>query len=150
MITPINEIILIKFKNVINETLPGFHSVVNLTKCLGDHYIAMMISPNDYLINNIACQYPQAISFNFEISTETLSVQIFGGCGGRSILLKPLPDSYLYCHKLVIPFRKSKGIDKSLINLRKTLLKYKELLKTHQKDLLYQDYVDYTKILNTY
>lgn len=146
----INEIIQQKFKNTINDTLPGFHSIVTLAKCLGDPYIAIMVSPNDYLINNVACQYPQVISFNFDIPAETLTVQCFGGCGGKSILLKPLPDSYLFCHMVDIPFRKSKGIDKSLLNLRKTLLKYKELLTIHQKDLLYQDYVDYTKILNNY
>jgi hypothetical protein len=103
-------------------------------------------------INEVRGQEPQAVSLSLNSKLE-LKPQIFGGNGGRSIYRKPnrglREEKYLYMQSIVLPFRTPKPeIDKVLACLSKFVESYKNALVNNIDTLMYQEMVDYKKILN--
>jgi hypothetical protein len=132
------------FEVLIKEILPSFYYNVTIRKNYFDNdYLQIIIASNGIAVNGIKPQYPQCISFCYD---SELTVQQYGGCGGQSIILKS-EDQHLYCKRLKVNFRKSKGLAQSLNNLKNFLKKYKELLVLHKDELLYSDIVDYNLLL---
>ena len=114
-------------------------------------YVRIIFSCSVININNVSGQMPQVVSFRLEEDLE-LKPQIYGGMGGQCIYRKPdlnnPAEKYLAMKSEKVPFRTpTKDIDKVLKCLSTFIGRYKDTLKQHRAVLLYQDIVDYDKIL---
>lgn len=137
-----------KFIKIIKDGVPKFYYKVKRWEGItGRYYLKIVVAASDYKINNVANQTPQTVSLSYDLESEELTIQIYGGIGGNHIIVKPKKHSNSYCQYVKIPFRKSKGLDSSLKNLDNFLTKYKIALKINQENLLYQDIVNYDELL---
>jgi hypothetical protein len=117
-----------------------------------DEYLKIWWSCSNENINGVRGQMPQCVSFSLSSKLE-LKPQVFGGNGGRCIYRKPnkeiQSEKYLYMQSIVLPFRTPKPeVDKVLSCLSKFIDSYKSALVNNFDNLMYQDIVDYKKLLN--
>lgn len=140
-----NESIAQKIWVLIETELPGFWSSVFLHPT--DKNIYIMVAANNLPINNVGGQFPQKVSL-FLSKTE-LRVQIFGCQGGQTIYLNPKPGSHLAMEGVKVKFIKPREMteDKILKSIQSFLRNYKKALVENKARLMYQDIVDYNRLL---
>lgn len=138
----------------IQKELPKFWHEVTINKgYFGEVYIAIKIAANTKLINSVASQRPQAISLKLNPHTFELSVQIYGGCGGRTVYRQPRKtddkERYLAMKGIKLPFRTPKKELPAVLQAIKTFcMNYKKVLAENYSELCYHDLVNYDEILN--
>jgi hypothetical protein len=139
-----------EFKTFIQNTLPSFYVQVSKHKqWLGDDdYLKIVIAASNYEINNVSGQYIQDVSLMYDLKTEELTIQLFGGNGGQCIYIKPQKNLYLYMERVKIPFRKVRGKNSALKALKKFCINYKQALIENKDILMYQDKINYNELLN--
>jgi len=136
------------FETVAIETLPTFFQCVrHRQSCFGDNYLCILVAVSETLINNVALQYPQLVSFSYDFKSEELTVQMLGGCGGNRIFIIPQKNKYLAMESVKIPFRKAKGLSSAVKTFRKFLINYREALRDNSSILMYQNLVNYSEVL---
>lgn len=133
------------------DNLPkGFNIMVrDRTTFYNTKALQIAFSPNTFLINDVHGQFPQLNSLNLCLDELELIIQIFGGCGGRSIECKPNiedpKEKYLAIKSIKVPFRKPQDNNKAIERaLKKYCERYIQTLKDNRHRLLYKDVVDYS------
>ena len=139
----------ILFKAVITNTLPSFYSEVITRKHFDDNeYIKIVIACSNYEIHKVSGQYPQCVSLMYDITLQELTIQIFGCMGGNRIFIIPQNNENLAMQSVKIPFRIARSEKSAIEALKKFCQKYLETLKDNKNILMYQQYVNYNKLLN--
>lgn len=145
--------LITEISSIISKTLPGFWYSVSKYKILGESMLAIQISANDYLINNVEGQRPQSVSLSLDLNTLELQPQVFSGNGGNHIFRKINPDDpsekFLAMKSIKIPFRKPKYELQAIYRaIAKFCENYKTILIDNIEQLQYQQYVNYKTLLN--
>ena len=143
-----------KIEDILNKVVPSFYKGVSIYKNIFDtgNNIRIFIAASDYKINGVSGQLPQVVSLSLDLSDMDLHPQVFGGNGGRAISRKPNmsdPDEkYLAAKSVKVPFRTPQPNEKAVLDaIRRFAENYKKTLADNREVLLYQDIVDYDKLL---
>jgi hypothetical protein len=145
-----------KILNILKETLPELtHIIVNKRKsCFGGEYLQIGFSASDHQINMVKYQYPQLVTLDLNLETLELHPQVFGGNGGQHIYRKPdmlkPNEGYLAMKAIKIPFRKPKNEEKFVLSaIEKFAKNWVKILRENKDKLMYHQYVDYNKLLDS-
>ena len=148
------EEIKVKIEQILDKVVPSFYKGVSIQKNIFDtgNNIRIFIAASDYKINGVSGQLPQVVSLSLDLSDMDLHPQVFGGNGGRAISRKPNmsdPDEkYLAAKSVKVPFRTPQPNEKAVLDAIKRFAEnYKKTLADNREVLLYQDVVDYDKLL---
>jgi hypothetical protein len=143
-----------KVEAILKKNLPDYFYFVKQYRepISGDTAFAIVMAVSDYEINRVRGQYPQAVSLYLNTKTLELHPQVFGGNGGQSIYRKPNmndpKEKYLAMKNVRVPFRTPPRNEESVLKAVDNFTKnYKKTLIENKDTLMYQDLVDYNKIL---
>ena len=127
----------------IEKAVPAefYKKVLRRKNVLGTgEFLQIVVAPVDYHINDVRGQRPQVVSFALDLADLELRPQIYGGCGGRSITVKPPEDSHLYCERVHIPFRTPKRAEKNILAaLNRFFARYVAELRKQGSNLMHYD-----------
>lgn len=150
------ELVKTEIEKILEKNLPAstFKRVWIFRGMGTKNNIGIAFSASDYNINNVRGQLPQLVSlalWNWDDGLE-LKPQIFGGDGGQIIYRKPNMqddrEKYLAMKSVKIPFRKPKGELKFIYAaIERFCQNWVKTLKENRNELMYQDIVDYDKLL---
>jgi hypothetical protein len=150
----INELTL-KIEGILDANLPkeAYKLVAFRKGYFGGNYLLILIAASNYQINNVSGQLPQLVSLSLDLESLELSISNAGGMGGRSIYTIPnkdiKPECYLAMKSLKLAFRTPKPELKPVLNtIEKFAQNWVKALKENRNTLMYQNYVDYDKLLS--
>ena len=148
------EEIKVKIEQILDKVVPSFYKGVSIHKNIFDtgNNIRIFIAASDYKINGVSGQLPQVVSLSLDLSDMDLHPQVYGGNGGRAISRKPNmndpKEKYLAMQSVKVPFRTPQPNEKAVLDaIKKFAENYKKTLAENREVLLYQDIVDYDKLL---
>ena len=148
------EEIKVKIEQILDKVVPSFYKGVSIRKNIFDtgNNIRIFIAASDYKINGVSGQLPQVVSLSLDLSDMDLHPQVFGGNGGQRIDRKPNmndpKEKYLAMKGVKVPFRTPQPNEKAVLDAIKRFAEnYKKTLAENKEVLLYQDIVDYDKLL---
>jgi hypothetical protein len=143
-----------KIEDILNKSVPSFYKGVSIQKNIFDtgNNIRIFIAASDYKINGVSGQLPQVVSLSLDLSDMDLHPQVFGGNGGQRIdREKDMNDpneKFFAFSTIKIPFRTPQPNEKAVLDAIKRFAEnYKKTLAENREVLLYQDIVDYDKLL---
>jgi hypothetical protein len=148
------EEIKVKIEQILDKVVPSFYKGVSIHKNIFDtgNNIRIFIAASDYKINGVSGQLPQVVSLSLDLSDMDLHPQVFGGNGGQRVERKPNMsdpnEKYLAMKGVKVPFRTPQPNEKAVLDAIKRFAEnYKKTLAENREVLLYQDVVDYDKLL---
>ena len=148
------EEIKVKIEQILDKVVPSFYKGVSIHKNIFDtgNNIRIFIAASDYKINGVSGQLPQVVSLSLDLSDMDLHPQVFGGNGGQRVEREPNmndpKEKYLAMKSVKVPFRTPQPNEKAVLDAIKRFAEnYKKTLADNREVLLYQDVVDYDKLL---
>jgi hypothetical protein len=148
------EEIKVKIEQILDKVVPSFYKGVSIHKNIFDtgNNIRIFIAASDYKINGVSGQLPQVVSLSLDLSDMDLHPQVYGGNGGQRVERKPNmndpKEKYLAMKGVKVPFRTPQPNEKAVLDAIKRFAEnYKKTLAENREVLLYQDIVDYDKLL---
>jgi hypothetical protein len=148
------EEIKVKIEQILDKVVPSFYKGVSIHKNIFDtgNNIRIFIAASDYKINGVSGQLPQVVSLSLDLSDMDLHPQVYGGNGGQRIdREKDMNDpneKFFAFSTIKIPFRTPQPNEKAVLDaIRRFAENYKKTLAENREVLLYQDIVDYDKLL---
>ena len=148
------EEIKVKIEQILDKVVPSFYKGVSIHKNIFDtgNNIRIFIAASDYKINGVSGQLPQVVSLSLDLSDMDLHPQVYGGNGGQRVERKPNMsdpnEKYLAMKGVKVPFRTPQPNEKAVLDaIRRFAENYKKTLSDNREVLLYQDIVDYDKLL---
>jgi hypothetical protein len=148
------EEIKVKIEQILDKVVPSFYKGVSIRKNIFDtgNNIRIFIAASDYKINGVSGQLPQVVSLSLDLSDMDLHPQVYGGNGGQRVERKPNMsdpnEKYLAMKGVKVPFRTPQPNEKAVLDAIKRFAEnYKKTLADNREVLLYQDIVDYDKLL---
>ena len=148
------EEIKVKIEQILDKVVPSFYKGVSIRKNIFDtgNNIRIFIAASDYKINGVSGQLPQVVSLSLDLSDMDLHPQVYGGNGGQRIdREKDMNDpneKFFAFSTIKIPFRTPQPNEKAVLDaIRRFAENYKKTLSDNREVLLYQDIVDYDKLL---
>jgi len=148
------EEIKVKIEQILDKVVPSFYKGVSIQKNIFDtgNNIRIFIAASDYKINGVSGQLPQVVSLSLDLSDMDLHPQVYGGNGGQRIdREKDMNDpneKFFAFSTIKIPFRTPQPNEKAVLDAIKRFAEnYKKTLAENREVLLYQDIVDYDKLL---
>lgn len=148
------EEIKVKIEQILDKVVPSFYKGVSIRKNIFDtgNNIRIFIAASDYKINGVSGQFPQVVSLSLDLSDMDLHPQVYGGNGGQRIdREKDMNDpneKFFAFSTIKIPFRTPQPNEKAVLYaIRRFAENYKKTLAENREVLLYQDIVDYDKLL---
>jgi hypothetical protein len=148
------EEIKVKIEQILDKVVPSFYKGVSIHKNIFDtgNNIRIFIAASDYKINGVSGQLPQVVSLSLDLSDMDLHPQVYGGNGGQRVERKPNmndpKEKYLAMKGVKVPFRTPQPNEKAVLDaIRRFAENYKKTLANNREVLLYQDVVDYDKLL---
>ena len=142
-----------KILQKIQSIVPNAFVIVEDRKAFyGGNFLKIAIAGSDKLINNVKGQYPGLVSLSLDLDKKELSVQIYGGCGGQTLLVnvdKNDPaQKYNAYHGVRIPFRKPQPNDEKIVNaIGKFVQNWKDAIKSHLDRMPHAEMADWKKLV---
>jgi hypothetical protein len=142
-----------KILQKIRSIVPNAYVIVEDRKAFyGGNLLKIAVAGSDKLISNVKGQHPGLVSLSLDLDKNELSVQIYGGCGGQTLLVnvnKNDPEQMYYAYYGVrIPFRKPQPNDEKILNaIGKFVQNWKDAIKSHLDRMPHGEMVDWKKIV---
>lgn len=119
-------------------------------RALGGAAIGIFFAANDYNINNVEDQKPQAVSLTLDPATWELEVQAYSCMGGQSVKRVPNKDipaeRHLAMKGVKVAFRKPQANETAVLKaIAKFAHNWRETIRNNKDVLMYSDKVDYSK-----
>lgn len=137
---------------ILKQELPNFHTEINPFNFLSLQGVWITIAASNHCINRVPEQYPQRVTLSLNLFNNNRSDVELTKASNR-IYLKPdltkEEEKHYAMIGVKIPFRANRnGVESCLTSIRKFCADYKRILSLNKDRLMYQDIVDYNKLLN--